>query len=124
MENRELDALMWKMLNDKKVTLFDCRYVDGDVQPHAGYPIGHISPEPYSTDIAAAWKVLLKLEAKSPTVTIRVSNGDGDSCDVDILGDMSSKLKSVHLSIEGGLEQAPRAICLAALKAVGYEGVE
>ena len=54
---REMDALVWLALNGKSIEngTFCCRYVDGDVQPHAGYPVGHISPPRYSTDIAAAW---------------------------------------------------------------------
>jgi len=48
---RELDALVWMALNGKSIEdgTFGCRYVDGDVQPHAGYPMGHISPAPSST---------------------------------------------------------------------------
>ena len=58
---RELDALVWLMLNDKPLDdLLRCRYVDGDVQPHAGYPAGHISPPPYSTNIKYAAEVALK----------------------------------------------------------------
>jgi hypothetical protein len=58
---REMDALMWLLLNDKPLDLTICRYVDGDVQPHAGYPVGHISPENYSTDIALALQVVEKM---------------------------------------------------------------
>ena len=46
---RELDALVWLALNDHPLDLMNCRYVDGDIQPHAGYPFGHISPAPSST---------------------------------------------------------------------------
>jgi len=59
---RELDALIWLMLEGKPLDLSKCRYVDGDVQPHVGYPGGHISPPPYSTSIEAAWKVMEKME--------------------------------------------------------------
>ena len=57
MSDRELDALIWLWLNDKPLDLLKCRYVDGDIQPPAGYPAGHISPPHYSRDIAAAWLV-------------------------------------------------------------------
>ncbi len=49
---REMDALLWLALNGKPLdSLLTCRYVDGDVRPHAGYPIGHISPPDYSTNL-------------------------------------------------------------------------
>ena len=73
------------------------------------------------TDIAAAMLVLLKLEELEPTATIRLSNGDGDSCDVDILTDVFCELNAAHISLDGGLELLPLAICLAALKAVEAE---
>ena len=60
---RELDALVWLMLNDKPLDdLIMCRRVDGDVQPHAGYPVGHISPPQYSTNEADAWGVVDKIQ--------------------------------------------------------------
>ena len=70
-----------------------------------------------STDIAAAMQVLLKLEELEPTATIRLSNGDGDSCDVDILTDTFCKLNTVHISLDGGWELMPEAICRAAVLA-------
>jgi hypothetical protein len=54
---RELDALVWMALHGQEPNILVCRHVDGDYQPHAGYPSGHISPPHYSTDIAAAWEV-------------------------------------------------------------------
>ncbi len=72
-------------------------------------------------DIAAAMQVLLKLEELEPTATIRLSNGDGDSCDVDILTDIFCELNAVHISLDGGLELLPLAISRAALMAVEAE---
>jgi len=56
---REMDALVWMALNGKSIEdgTIRCRYVDGDVQPHAGYPVGHISPPHYSTNDAAALEI-------------------------------------------------------------------
>ena len=61
---RGLDALVWMALNGKSIEdgTIRCRYVDGDVQPHAGYPVGHISPPHYSTDNAAALVALDELK--------------------------------------------------------------
>ncbi len=71
----------------------------------------------YSTDIRAAWEMLCALQSKARI--IRVSNGDGDSCDVNILADALSNGQSAHSKIKDGtLENAPLAICRAALKAV------
>jgi hypothetical protein len=40
---REMDALIWLMLNDKPLDLFKCRYVDG--------------ADNFSTDISVSWLV-------------------------------------------------------------------
>lgn len=66
---RELDALVWLALNGKKGEktsqgILGCRYVDGDIQPHAGYPIGHISPPNYSTSIAAVLEDVPAMDAE------------------------------------------------------------
>ncbi len=66
---RETDALVWLALNSKPGEMtdqgvFGCRYVDGDVQPHAGYPMGHISPPNYSTDIVAACEMEEMIEQR------------------------------------------------------------
>lgn len=58
---REIDALIWQLLHNEQLNLGNCRYVDGDVQPNAGYPIGHVSPEHYSSDIGMAWKAVDKI---------------------------------------------------------------
>lgn len=99
---REIDALTWLMLHDKPLDLFTCRHVDGDIQPHSGYPSGHISPPNYSTDISDAWTVLLNfkevyIEYKDEEYFVMI----GDDFDA------SSENKS-----------APLAICRAALLAV------
>ena len=57
---RELDALIWLALNGKTGEMINqdilgCRHIDGDIQPHAGYPVGHISPPNYSIYIAMDW---------------------------------------------------------------------
>ena len=60
---RELDALVWLLLNDRPLDdLPKCRHVDGDVQPHAGYPAGHISPPPYSTSTDYIFEIADKSE--------------------------------------------------------------
>ncbi len=66
---RELDALVWLAFNGKagEITnqgILNCRYVDGDVQPHAGYPTGHISPPNYSTDVIAACEMEEMIEQR------------------------------------------------------------
>ena len=125
---REFDALVWMMLNGQRGEMteggvFDCRYVDGDVQPHADYPTGHISPPHYSTDIGAAWEV--------------VSNhcGGGRWLEVGYMGPflvgVSPFLNCVLLwreegetevhpfhSVNAQAETAPLAICRAALKSI------
>ena len=46
---------------DKLKDVLDNQCVDGDVQPHIGYQVGHILPPAYSTDITAAWEVVNKM---------------------------------------------------------------
>jgi|GEM_PF-3919537 len=69
---RELDAMVWQALNGQEVSTITCRYVDGDVQPHAGYPVGHVSPLHYSEDMNAA---LLGLN-KFTDVELEKTGGD------------------------------------------------
>jgi len=101
---RETDALIWLSLNDKPLNILMCRHVDGDIQPHAGYPVGHISPPHYSTDIGAAWEVVEKMrKIKRP---------------VDIYSSVNGWIANFdYMDIALG-ETAPLAICRAALLAV------
>ncbi len=67
-------------------------------------------PEPYSTDIAAAWQVVMS--PKFPSWAMKHDN--------------ESKLFTVQIEHDGNryfeqADTAPRAICLAALKAVGVD---
>ncbi len=60
---REMDALFWLVLNGKPPDLLmTSRHVDGDVQPHAGYPMGHISPPDYSTNLKLLIETMKGLE--------------------------------------------------------------
>lgn len=76
-------------------------------------------PPEYSTDIAAAWKVVEKLTAK-------------ESITMEIMPDAFNKEYSVSIKFEDKLgdaygpfyflsQSAPHAICLAALRSVGVE---
>ncbi len=113
---RETDALVWLALNGKAGEMIDqgilgCRYVDGDVQPHAGYPTGHISPPYYSTDIAWAWEVLEKVASKAAgwvRLRERVCD-DGTIWECDF-GDYGEAARGETVSL---------AICRAALKTMG-----
>ena len=65
---------------------------------------------PYSTEIGAAWKVVEKL---SEHCIVRISNGDGDSRDCDILPfSADGPYTPAHVSAETW----ELAICRAALK--------
>lgn len=68
---------------------------------------------PYSTNIAAAWEVVEKLRSERMMVSI-VSDEDG-GWNVEMWDYNNRQSKEVFS------ETAPHAICLAALKAVGYE---
>ena len=56
---RELDALVWQVLNGREPNIVMCRWIDGEYQPHAGYPVGHISPPHYSMDVAIAVEAII-----------------------------------------------------------------
>jgi hypothetical protein len=111
---RELDALVWQALNGQEVNVLKCRYVGGDIQPHAGYPAGHISPPHYSTDIAAAWEVVEKMLEAYSGVEIYLEN---ERCEVHCDGARDEWDDLVY--IRG--DTAPHAICIAALKAMEAE---
>lgn len=67
---------------------------------------GRVEPKPFSTNIAAAWEVVRKF---GPDITLD--------------GTMVKDGESWHARIRGGDAHgysAPHAICLAALKAVGF----
>lgn len=73
----------------------------------------------YSTDIAAAWRVVERLQQRGLTVVVRNGSTLGrhyGGCVVRVL-DFKEKQKWEALS----LDSAPEAICLAALKAHGIE---
>ena len=70
--------------------------------------------KPYSTDIAAAWEVVEKLQERG---TLTVSSARGGS-----VGELKTFAWCVEIhgpEVEEWGDTAPHAICLAALKAVG-----
>ena len=102
---RELDALI-----AEKVMGFDKEFVVSRVD---GLPYAEVPH--YSTQIQDAWLVVEKLHNDSVGI-IRVSNGDGDSYDCDILPYLPKEMEGCsHAHITA--ESWPLAICLAALKA-------
>ncbi len=66
---------------------------------------------PYSTDISAAWDVVEKFKWAEP----EVSYSDEQHCWYGLMN------KGPGSGIAYGAPTAPHAICLAALKAVGYD---
>ena len=112
---RELDAAVWLALEGKPIDLLRCRYVDGDIQPHAGYPAGHISPPHYSTDIAAAWLVVEKMQ------WWKAENDLSEDGSVMWHFRVGEPPNHKWYSAEAPRNQEPLAICRAALKAVEAE---
>jgi len=118
---RELDALV-----AEKVMGWELHYPYAhDVENNVNYDladtkIAFVKRFNPSTDIAAAWQVVEKMHLADPMAIIHISNGDGDSMDIDIIpGGVMSPLKLAHSKIENGtFEDFPLAICLAALKAI------
>jgi hypothetical protein len=98
---RDLDALI-----AKKVMGWE--FLEGSVQSFA--------LSPYSTDIGNAWLVVEKLRADAGYyVTITApSTGNGGK-------DWAVRFGNEDVMFVGEANNAPMAICLAALKAVGAE---
>jgi hypothetical protein len=106
---REMDALIAEWV------------IGGDVYLGADYYFsspynrgGHRYIPHYSTDIAAAWEVAEWLFKRGLT---RITNGDGDSCDVD---HVPLGLVPVTRFADVSAETFPLAICRAALLATMY----
>ena len=135
MNNRELNALVAeKVMEWIKRKVADGRGIAMDAwhsEDEDGwmtYPVdqqfywsGSITyPFEPLTDIASAWLVFLKLCERGIT---RISNGDGDSCDVAFLG------QPINVKSPGNewqpaqviAETFEKAISLTALKACGVE---
>lgn len=66
-------------------------------------------PPAYSTEIAAAWRVLDRLTSRAYTATVFVYL-IGVTCRIECAGEVITQANAAT---------APHAICLAALKAVG-----
>ena len=88
-----------------------CRFVDGDYQPHAGYPSGHISPLPYSTEMTAA---MIAIEGVSYEYGIR--RREPNNTYVVWIGDAGNDEPKGYAVAETFMLAACRAIVLAALK--------
>ena len=89
------------------------------VKTHDGYQCGLCNSIPdYSTSIAEAWGVVEKLKSMGLAVWVGYEAGEwvcmcGEEIDFVLLPEISP-------DSQGWAETAPLAICLTALKAVGY----
>lgn len=117
---REMDALIWLSLNDKPLDILTCRHIDGDVQPHAGYPLGHISPPCYSTDISSAWEVVEKIVENFKCDVSIANRSSGNDCPriyVCRIQYGTLEYDNPDLLLYVVADTAPLAICRAALLA-------
>jgi hypothetical protein len=106
---RELDALVAEKVMGWALTSKDTRDLQGWPPPGNTTPID--VPE-YSTDIAAAWEVVEKLDKYYFQVNREIKNMDSMEYTVVIPGIFNKERITVSANT------APHAICLAALKAV------
>lgn len=118
---RELDALVAKHVMGCKVLwglsglvgrygTCGCGTTGMDMYPHGGLKGDEIVQ--YSTDISAAWEVVEKIEDKGFILVIR---DYGNDCEARF-----EKWKEKTVSTFKAGASAPEVICLAALKAVGF----
>lgn len=105
---RELDALVAEKVMGLKQIL-----TPGGIEVgwSISSKIGASSLKPYSTDIAAAWKVVEKLNLLDKNCLLH-DEGKWSVCPFD-------GAATIYAGIDA--ETAPHAICLAALKAVGWK---
>ena len=90
-------------------------YTKSDKCTHECYPMG--SPPNYCNNMIAAMQVIVRLQLLDPMAIIRISNGDSDSMDIDILA--HEYISSVQYTIEEGtFADAPRAISIASILSV------
>ena len=115
---RELDAKVWLALEGRPGDILTCRYVDGDVQPHAGYPIGHISPPHYSTDWGAAGQVVERLSGRGFDFCLDKMKAKGEWYAGFIRSDIGDITSVNPPWLVGTAPTAPHAICLAAQAAL------
>lgn len=109
MTDRELDMLVYENIFNGRATDF---YVDWWGKLFKKPTLPH-----YSTDISAAWEIVNKLIEED--IFIKLSWCEGWEIDV-----YNPEKKRTYFLAEN--KSAPKAICLAALKAVGgdeFEGV-
>lgn len=122
---RELDAL----IAEKVMGLVRCEKHPGSYC-HAlpDSPTKGGETRSYSTDISAAWEVVEKLSQVRPTCFIfKISKSPGGNHKVWVYETMFRESYDEFLErlcVEAVEDTAPHAICLAALKAIGYEAKE
>lgn len=77
MTERELDrAIAEKVFGCDPLNARHGLHADGDIEYSWGYPLGHDVAPPYSTDIAAAWRVVDEMTRipRTETEAIRMWN--------------------------------------------------
>lgn len=114
---KELDALI-----AEKVMGYETEIINGDPVSKVPGICGtegcaiHFTKTPhYSTDIAAAWEVVEKLQLKFKTIDIVATTRS------DTYVGPCFVIFDPYGNVLSDSSEAPHAICLAALKVVGYE---
>lgn len=116
---RELDALVaekvmgWQRVEEEFPYFWPTtEMMDAIKKQHPDViAVGYFPCPNFSTDIAPSWSLFEWLAARG---IVRVSNGDGDSLDVDFTPHSDNLLRCANVSAD----TLPRALCLATLEAV------
>jgi hypothetical protein len=118
MTDRELDALVAEKVMDdvveyRQLQQTEKMYYEGiSASEIPIYKNDALNPKPYSTDIAVAWEVV---NNKKQFVSFDIARDGGlDEYVATAWVDWNTRFSQCS-------DSAPRAICLAALKAVGVE---
>lgn len=127
--SRCLDAWVLCAIEGKEFKPMECRVMWNaekqeavDFQPHFGYPVGHVLPLHYSTDIAAALEVWNKLADEGWIVSVCLGKGrDGRkyasiqaSIDLFLKADLMARSAT---QIDAKAMTVPHVMCRFAIKA-------
>lgn len=122
MTPRERDALVAEMVMGWGAVVMGATSVAGGVEPGSHYP-GAVPVPPYTTDIAAAWRVVEHMANDGFDFEVSGDPYDGDESRFAYFykGDSNAPWKSGTVEAKAWASAAPEAICRAALRAMGED---
>jgi hypothetical protein len=113
---RELDRLIAEtVFGRERLTARYGLHPDGDIEYYWGYPLGHHTAPAYSTDIEAAWKVVVVMAEPHQGIGSTIVNGMPAAARFFIFIKNSNIFNSTDA-------EAATLVCNLALEALGLDG--